>query len=110
MFDSLLGKEKYYKKRTFTFYIPSPPSRRSGYQEKEFDSVIEYITSLGFDLIDFKMEAHSNETSSGMWVICILGAKTKKIYDQKIDIDTAQLGHNTKTDSIPLDPSIVHDV
>lgn len=113
MFSSLFSNaSSYYKKKTFTFYVPSPPSRRSGYQEKEFDHVIEHIVSLGYELIDFKLQAHSGEDKSGMWILCILGAKDEHTYNKVINIEDSLpsvSSSNTSSNDIPLDPSIVHD-
>ncbi len=101
----------YYGKKTFTFYIPSPPERKSGYQEKEFDAVIEHIISLGFEIIDFKLQSHSSDKGSGLWAICIIGAKNKKVFEQKIHFDYSKFQeHNPHSEHhIPLDPDIVHE-
>jgi hypothetical protein len=112
---SLFNKEKtYFKKKTFTFYVPSPPLRRSGYQEKEFDNVIDYIVSLGFDLIDFKLQSHSGDGKSGMWIVCLLTAPNQEVYNKNINIEESLLPNvssgQPSSQEIPMDPSIVHDV
>ncbi len=108
MFLSSIFSKKIYKKKIFTYYIPAPPNRRSGYQEKEFDALIAHIQNLGFEVLDFKLQSHSTEEKSGLWVVCILSAPTKEIWQQSIDfeyhIQTAQ-----PSNSIPLDPSIIHE-
>ncbi|MAX65835.1 MAG: hypothetical protein QF441_01435 [Bacteriovoracaceae bacterium] len=114
MFNSLFKTKKnaYYKVKTYTYYIPSPPSRKTGYQEKEFDGLIEYINSLGFELIDLKIESHSGEQRSGLWVICLLGAKTEDIYKTPILYDSNQINKKTYSHSdndIPLNADIIHD-
>ncbi len=111
MISFLKNKNPYFGKRTFTFYIPSPPARKTGYQEREFDTLVEHITSLGFELIEFKMQSHSGDNKSGVWILCILGAKTKEIYETKIEFDYSQLdqGQTDRLQSIPLDPNIIHD-
>ena len=107
------NKKTYFKKKTFTFYVPSPPLRRSGYQEKEFDNVTDYIVSLGFDLLDFKLQSHSGNDKSGMWILCVLGAPTEEIYNKKINIEESLPNVSSaqaSSQEILLDPSIVHDV
>lgn len=108
MFLSSIFKKKYYAKKVFTYYIPAPPHRKNGYQEKEFDTLVEYLQSLGFEVIDFKLQAHSTNDKSGLWIVCILSAKTKEIWSQNIDFDFS-VQSSTSLDSIPLDPSIEHD-
>lgn len=112
MFKSVF-KNDYYAKKTFTYYIPSPPNRKSGYQEREFDAITEYITALGFELISFTVQGHTGtDGASGMWVICLLGAPTKDVYNKKINYTQEDLySNNTVSEnSIPLDPSITHEI
>jgi len=105
------NKKTFFKKKTFTYYVPSPPLRKTGYQEREFDSIMEYIVNLGFDIIDFKMESHATEGKSGLWIVCLLGANTEAIYNTKIEFthDDINNGPLSTTNEIPLDPSIIHD-
>jgi len=104
-----LKKENYFGKKTYTYYIPAPPVRKNGYQEKEFDHITSYITQLGFDIIDFKIQAHSHSDQAGMWIVCLLGAKTSEIYHKRIDYNPIEQSLNDHHSSIPLDPSIIHD-
>lgn len=67
-------KEKDYKIQTFTYFIPSPPARKTGYREKEFDKITYEILNRGYEIIDLKTQATTNATSSGMWVIFLLRA------------------------------------
>ena len=110
VFKSLF-KQKFYATRTFTYYIPAPPARKTGYQEREFDSIIDHIKELGFELLDFKLESHNHETQGGLWVLCILGAPTKEVYQQKINISDSNIFENSPNNDleIPLDSSITHD-
>lgn len=113
MLASLFQKKPLYMQKTFTYYIPAPPFRKTGYQEKEFDGITEYIQSLGYEILDFKLQSHSGEEKSGLWIICILGAATKEIFDRPIDYEFAsssKVNNTTTTSEIPLDPSIIHDV
>lgn len=60
------------KIRMFTYYIPAPPTRRSGYREKEFDKLMAEIFELGFNLKSLTTQAHTGQDSSGIWVLCQL--------------------------------------
>ena len=107
MFNSLFQK-KFYATKTFTYYIPAPPFRKNGYQEKEFDNLVENLTQKGFQLIDVKLTSHSSEEKSGMWIVCHVGAYTKEIFEQKIDF-TFDHDININSSDVPLDPDIIHD-
>ena len=111
VFKSLF-KEKIYATRTFTYYIPAPPSRKTGYQEREFDAIIDYVTSLGFKILDFKLQSHSDGERGGLWVLCFLAAPTKEIYYKKINFSEPNIYKNNPNNEldIPLDSSINHDL
>ena len=112
MFKSVLskyfGEKQYLKIKTFTYYVPSPPDRKTGYQEKEFDQITSYLIGKNFDIIDYKMQACANEKSSGVWLLCILGAKTKEAAKLELYIDYNSIIHNNEQ-PIKMDPSIEHD-
>lgn len=114
VFKSLFRSQsqtQYYAVRTFTYYIPAPPVRKTGYQEREFDSLTGYILSLGFELLDFQMQSHSNPNQSGLWILCKLGAPTKEIFLKKIDPTSPNLFENNpnSTQEIPLDTTITYE-
>lgn len=106
--NKIFGKSDYISKKTFTYYVPSPPDRKTGYQEKEFDQITTYLLKKDFDIIDFKMQACANERSSGVWILCILGAKTQAAATMDLDIDYSSIVLN-KDQPIQMDPSIEHD-
>lgn len=112
MFKSVLSrifsKDEYISKKTFTYYLPSPPDRKTGYQEKEFDRITSYLMGKNFDILDFKMQACANDKSSGVWIMCILGAKTKEASAMTLEIDYNGLEVSNHT-NIELDPSIEHE-
>jgi|GEM_PF-2081370 hypothetical protein len=66
------NRKVFEKNRTFTYYIPAPPTRRSGYREKEFDKLMAEIIESGFTIKSLSTQGHTGEDSSGMWVICQL--------------------------------------
>lgn len=72
---SLLGIKKNYKIQSFTYYIPSPPARSSGYREKQFDKLFYELINRGYRIIDLKTQASSGDKQSGMWLIFILEAQ-----------------------------------
>lgn len=113
MINSLIKKFSpkmhYVKVRSFTYYIPAPPERKNGYQEKEFDQIFDHLMSLDFDILDFKTQAYAGEKSSGMWIVCILGAKTEKAAKYNLDIEYTDIS-KTMESHIQLDPSIEHDI
>ena len=109
MFSSLLRrKSPYYGVKTFTYFIPAPPDRRTGYQEKEFDSIMGSVARSGFELIDLKTSAYANEQKCGMWVVCLLGAKTKEMFEKEVLFDTDGV-NLVPNKNVPLDPSIIHE-
>lgn len=109
MLLSFLNKKNpYFGTKTFTYYLPSPPFRKNGYQEKEFDNIIATLISSGFELIDFKLASHASEDKSGVWIVCHIGAKTKEIYEQRFDFAGAVESTITRSE-IELDPNIIHD-
>lgn len=108
LFSKFTSKTEYKKIRTFTYYIPAPPDRKNGYQEKEFDQIFNYLMDNDFDLVDIKTEACAGSKSAGMWLVCILGAKTNHACKFDLDIDYAQVAGQQET-YIKIDPSIIHD-
>lgn len=80
----LMGRNKNLpeKIRTFTYYIPAPPTRRSGYREKEFDKLMADIVDLGFSIKSLATQSHTGENSSGMWVICQLTGDERSNWNQ----------------------------
>jgi hypothetical protein len=64
------------KIQTFTYYIPAPPPRKTGYREKEFDKLFYQFINRGFEILWFKAVPHSGANHSGMWVIFAVRALT----------------------------------
>lgn len=67
-----------YKVQSFTYYIPAPPERKSGYREKNFDSLFYKIINLGFEILEFKIVPQGQNDHSGFWVCFILRSKNKE--------------------------------
>lgn len=93
--------------KTFTYYVPAPPARKTGYHEKEFDTVFEHVIKLGFQLLDIRTQSHSTAESSGTWVFCILGTDSQAVFEQKIEIDFMDIANTNSPE--PLSPDIIHE-
>ena len=96
MFLSALRSKSKFSPRTFTYFIPSPPKRKTGYQEKEFDELIGYLTKNGFEILDIKTQSSTNNESSGMWVISLIRPKNKKANDTELTFDYETYSANSE--------------
>jgi len=67
-----------YKIQSFTFFIPSPPARTTGYREKQFDKIFYDFINKGYEILSFNTQASNSQNQSGMWVICVVRAKNKE--------------------------------
>jgi hypothetical protein len=86
LLKKLLRAQKDYKIQSFTFFIPSPPSRSSGYREKQFDKLFYEFINRGYKIINFTTQAStSGEKHSGMWIICLVQATNDEA--EKLNID-----------------------
>ena len=74
-----------YKIQSFTFFIPSPPSRKTGYREREFDVIFYNFINQGYDILDVKTQTSSNRSQSGMWIIFTV--KAKSVAASKLNLD-----------------------
>lgn len=95
------SKNTYFGVKTFTYFIPAPPARKTGYQEKEFDSIISNLMKMGFEIVSVNTSSFANDKRCGMWVVCVLGARTKEVFDKEVLFDS--------TEGLPLDPDIIHE-
>lgn len=70
--------------KTFTYFIPAPPHRKTGYREKEFDKIMQGFLQSGFELIDMKVQA----VETGLFVVALLKATSKKVakLDEELDL------------------------
>ena len=71
--------KKKVKIQTFTYFLPTPPQRKKGFREKEFDSLFAKIVDSGHQLL----EMHTEQNDSGMWVILVLKGPTNSCIDIK---------------------------
>lgn len=83
---TLLKAEKDYKMQSFTFFIPSPPARSTGYREKHFDKLFYEFINRGYKIVNFTTQASSTgEKHSGMWVLCLVQATNAEA--EKLNLD-----------------------
>lgn len=67
----------HYKIQSFTFYVPSPPTRKIGYREKEFDKIFYSFINKGFQILDIKTQSNTSQNQSGMWILIIVKSLKK---------------------------------
>lgn len=92
--------------QTFTYYIPAPPYRKSGYREREFDKIMAGISGSGFAIIDIQVQSVSTQESSGVFIIATIQPLTKKakLLDQGQDIqENFKLAHSHSTPDLILE-------
>jgi hypothetical protein len=92
--------------KTFTFYIPAPPHRKTGYREREFDKIMQGILTTGFELIDLQIQAVGGADNSGLFIVTTLKAKDKKTWELDISQDIHEkfkLAHSHSSPDIVLD-------
>lgn len=75
--------KKYYQ--TFTYFVPSPPKRKSGYQEKELDKIVKKIISRGFEIENSQLVSNGNVEVGGFWIHFTLSHFDKKSIDENTD-------------------------
>lgn len=85
LIKALLGLKNNYKIQSFTYFIPSPPPRSSGYREKQFDKVFYEFINRGYRILNFSTQASNGEKHSGMWVILIVQATHAKAEALNLD-------------------------
>jgi hypothetical protein len=87
---------------TFTYFIPSPPSRKNGYREVELDKIMRGILDSGFELESFSTEG----TSTGVFFFATLSTKSKKVYESDLKQDIHEhfkLSHSHSSPDIIID-------
>jgi hypothetical protein len=101
LWNKLLGK-KQFKIQSFTYYIPSPPSRSTGYREKQFDKVFHSFINRGYEVLSLKTQANTSPSGSGMWVICVVRALNKNAEALNLDdFSSATDATSTHDSTIP---------
>lgn len=104
--------KKKFNLQSFTYFIPAPPVRQSGYREKHFDRLLTDFLAQGFDLIEMKTESISSPQVAGMWVICLVRPTSAKAASLKWD--DFQERHSNSSTKTPTENPIegfyyIHD-
>jgi hypothetical protein len=79
-FPSLIQKifsPQYYA--TLTYYVPSPPRRSNGYQEKELDHYFFRQLQHGLRPVKIQMMSNPGSEQSGLWVMILVKGSQKQI-------------------------------
>ncbi len=95
------------KIQTFTYYIPAPPPRKSGYREKEFDGLFYEFINKGYEIISLQTQAHTGVNQCGMWVIVTVRALTKEA--EALNFDDQLMSKLTENDAADLSAPIEDD-
>ena len=82
---SFFGIKNNYKIQSFTYFVPSPPARTTGYREKQFDKLFYDFINKGYKIINFTTQASSGEKQSGMWIILLVQATNKHAEALKLE-------------------------
>jgi hypothetical protein len=86
---------------SFTYFIPAPPVRKTGYREKEFDKILNGILQSGFEILEIQTQS----VETGMFIFAILKS-TKKVaaMDKEMDMhDRFKLSHNHASPDFELE-------
>ncbi|EQC44313.1 hypothetical protein [Bacteriovorax sp. Seq25_V] len=98
MFFKKNKKDRVKHFEVFTYFIPAPPVRPTGYREKDFDTICKTLNKYDLDYKILDTIGHTN----GFWIIIkIFGDKQKidyafndpRLNDFKIDIDPESFDH-----------------
>lgn len=60
--------------QTFTYYIPGPPERKTGYRETQFDRDFYSFINKGYKIISVNLVPHQSQKQSGMWYVATVQA------------------------------------
>ena len=69
----------HFKIHSFTYFLPSPPPRSTGFREKQFDKVFYNFINKGFKIISVNSNYHNDtKGASGIWLIFTVQARNSK--------------------------------
>lgn len=98
---SIRSGKKLFRK-TFTYFIPAPPHRKSGYREIEFDKIMQGILESGFEIESL----HTEAADTGLFVLALLKTNSKKVFELDLKQDMHErykLSHTHSSPDIILD-------
>jgi len=84
-------------RRTFTYFIPAPPQRKSGYREIEFDKILNGILEAGFEIEELRTES----VSTGVYIFSVLKTDKKKVFEMDLSLDIQEMFKLSSTHSSP---------
>ena len=64
--------------QTFTYYIPAPPHRNTGYREREFDKIMSGISAAGFSIEDIQVQGVNTNDHAGLFIVALVRPMNKK--------------------------------
>ncbi len=67
------------KLSTFTYFIPAPPNRKTGYREREFDKILTGILQSGFQIESLQTQSVQYDGAAGLFIIALLKAPSAKV-------------------------------
>lgn len=82
---------------TFTYFIPSPPHRKTGYREIEFDKIMRGILDSGFEIESFETQS----AGTGIYVVAVLKTNSKKVFESDLRQDIQDKFRLSDTHSSP---------
>ena len=94
MFQLLLkpfNRNKDFKIQSFTYFIPSPPLRATGYREKQFDKLFYEFINKGFKILSVNTQSVSGEKHSGMWLVFIVKARNKEAEKLNLEVEIDEI-------------------
>ena len=99
-----------HSRKTFTYFLPAPPNRKTGYQEKELDFLMNYLNEQGLKIVDFKIATLSGNPSgqNGMWALFVLDCTSEQARHLNIDLEYNEMSKG-KEKNVMLHPDIIHD-
>lgn len=85
LYTSLFSQNQF-KIQTFTYFIPAPKPRNTGYREKHFDRIFYEFINKGYKVIDFKtQQCTTGQETSGIWLIFLVQAKNAQAEQLNLD-------------------------
>lgn len=104
----LIKKKK--KILTFTYYIPAPPPRSTGYREKEFDYQFYQFVSNGYRPLSIQTASHTGPNHSGMWIVCTVETTKEDLCELDFNVDNLTTNSSTHSNSFTEQQDITFDI
>jgi hypothetical protein len=92
--------------KTFTYFIPAPGARKSGYREREFDKIMAGILQSGFEIVELQTQSVVKDGNGGLFILALLKAKTAKSFklDENLDLqESFRLAHTYSSEEFVLE-------